>query len=176
MHLDSDSKEESNGPAGTNSMDGDAMASVTVNNKELNLCIKLYNSGCTNHMTPYCNTLENFTSIKPKSFHAANQQNFQALSKGEMTIEVPNGINTSELQLTEVLYSPEVGYTLISIGQLDKCSFQILFGNGKCQIFTPDEEQMGEISRNSRGLYRHVTERVSASSAIETLTLDQFHH
>jgi len=175
-HLDSDSEDESVGPVGTGRVDSDApIASVTVSNPETNLRTELYDSGCTTHMTPYRDALENFSSIEPKSFRAANQQNFKAVGKGEMIVEVPNGVDTSELRLTEVLYSPEVGYTLISSGQLDKCGFQFSFGNGKCQIFAPDGEKMGEISQNSRGLYRHVTEKASVNSAIETLTLEQFH-
>ena len=59
----------------------------------------------------------------PWPFRAANKQNFNATGIGKMTINVPNGVETSRLQLTEVSYSPEVGYTLISIGNLnDKVS------------------------------------------------------
>ena len=50
------------------------------------------------------------------SFSAANKQKFNASGKGEMVINIPNGIEISQLQLMEVLYSPEVGYMLVSIG------------------------------------------------------------
>ena len=47
-----------------------------------------------------------------------------------MTIDIPNGLETSKLQLTEVLYSPEVGYTLVSVGNLDDNRFMVTFGGG----------------------------------------------
>ena len=61
---------------------------------------------------------------------------------GKMTIDIPNGLKMSKLQLTEVLYSPEVGYTLVSIGNLNgKGSF----GGGKCVIVYPNGERVGEV-------------------------------
>jgi len=57
----------------------------------------------------------------------------------------PNGVETSKLQLTEVLYSPQVGYTLVSIGNLDDKGFTVTFGGGKCVVTGPDGKQIGEI-------------------------------
>ncbi|KIJ54265.1 hypothetical protein M422DRAFT_90380, partial [Sphaerobolus stellatus SS14] len=51
----------------------------------------LMDSGCSNCMTPQRDALKNFTKIPPKLFCAANKQSFQAIGKGEMVIEVPNG-------------------------------------------------------------------------------------
>ena len=51
-----------------------------------------------------------------------------------MVIDIPNGADISQLRLTEVLYSPEVGYTLVSVGQLDDTGFLATFGSGKCVI------------------------------------------
>ena len=50
-----------------------------------------------------------------------------------MVIEVPNGIDALKLQLTD-LYSPEVSYTLVSIGCLDQCGYTTTFGSGMCTI------------------------------------------
>ena len=49
---------------------------------------------------------------------------------GEMTIDVPDRDNFSQLHLKEVLYSPDVGYTLISIGNLDEEGFLTEFAGG----------------------------------------------
>jgi len=54
-----------------------------------------------------------------------------------MVIDVPNGSSISQLKLTEVLYSPEAGYTLVFIGHLDEAGFTITFANGKCVIHDP---------------------------------------
>ena len=67
-------------------------------------------------------------------FRAANEQSFSATGKGEMIIDIPDGADSSQLRLTEVLYSPEVGYTLISIGKLNDHSFSTTFSGGKCLI------------------------------------------
>ncbi|KZT18238.1 hypothetical protein NEOLEDRAFT_1028705, partial [Neolentinus lepideus HHB14362 ss-1] len=64
------------------------------------------------------------------------------------------------LRLTEVLYSPEVGYTLISVGRLDEAGFTLTFGQGKCLIQDEDGEVVGEIPRSSKGLVLELHKRM----------------
>src|ERR1700678_1194625 len=94
-----------------------------------------------------------------------------------MVIDVPNGVEISQLRLTEVLYSPEVGYTLISIGRLDEKGFSATFGDGKCIICGPDDECVGKILKNKRGLYKveHELNIEEVNAVEETLTLEQLH-
>jgi len=99
---------------------------------------EIYDSGCSKHLMPYRDTLENFIEIPPKTFQAANKQTMSAVGMGEMMIDVPNGADISQLRLTEVLYSPEVGYTLVSVSRLDEKGFKITFLGGKCSIKGPD--------------------------------------
>ena len=138
---------------------------------------ELYDSGCTRHISPYREDFESFTDIPPMSFSAANKQRFKASGKGEMVIDVPNGVEVSQLRLTEVLYSPEVGYTLVSIGRLDEKGFTVTFGNGKCVVHGPDDECVGSIPKNKRGLYKveHELSIEEANAVDETLTLEQLH-
>ena len=112
------------------------------------------------------------------SFSAANKQKFNASGKGEMVINVPNGVEISQLRLMEVLYSPEVGYTLVSIGRLDENGFSATFGDGKCIIRGPDDECVGMILKNKRGLYKveHELNIKEVNAVEESLTLDQLHH
>ena len=86
---------------------------VGVDNVDLP-CAEIYDSGCSKHLTSYRDALENFIKISLKSFRAANKQNMTAVGMGEMTINVPDGADVSQLNLTKVLYSLEVGYTLVS--------------------------------------------------------------
>jgi len=59
-------------------------------------------------------------NVSPKSFCTANEETFSANRKGELVVDVPVGVDSSRLCQTEVLYSPEVGYTLFPItGQWD---------------------------------------------------------
>ena len=138
---------------------------------------ELYDSGCTRHISPYREDFESFTEIPPMSFSAANKQKFNALGKGEMVIDIPNGVEISQLRLTEVLYSPEVGYTLVSIGRLDEKGFSARFGDGKCIIRGPDDECVGKILMNKRGLYKveHELNIEEANAVEETITLEQLH-
>jgi hypothetical protein len=115
--------------------------------------MEVYDSRRMRHITPYCDDVVNFIEISPKSFRAANQQNFTAVGMDEMIVDVPNGINISQLRLTEVLYSPDVGYTLVSIGCLDENGFSVTFANGKCTIQGPKGEFVGAIGRMGCGLY-----------------------
>ncbi len=137
---------------------------------------EVYDSGCTKHITPYCEELSNFIEIPPKVFCAANKENFSATGMGDMTIDVPNGVSdASQLQLTEVLYSPEVGYTLVSVGKLDDHGFSATFAGGKCTIHNPDGELVGEVPKVGKGLYRVNHEPESANAVEEKITLMQFH-
>jgi len=111
---------------------------------------EIYDSGCSKHLTPYRDALENFIEIPPKSFRAANKQNMTAVGMGEMTINVPDGADVSQLKLTEVLYSPEVGYTLVSVGRLDEKGFEVTFSGGKCTIKGPNGERVGAVPCGSR--------------------------
>jgi len=72
---------------------------------------ELYNSSCTQHISPCRDQFEKFQEIPPKAFRTANKQSFSAIGKGELVIDIPDGADVSQLRLMEVLYSPEVGYT-----------------------------------------------------------------
>jgi hypothetical protein len=61
-----------------------------------------------------------FTSTPPCTLQTANQQQFSAIGKGEVKLDLPNGDSKSELHLKEVLYAPEASYMLILVGRLDK--------------------------------------------------------
>jgi len=136
---------------------------------------ELYNSGCTQHISPCRDQFEKFQEIPPKAFCAANKQSFSAIGKGELVIDIPDGADVSQLRLMEVLYSPKVGYTLVSVGQLDDLGFTLTFGNKRCVIYGPDGEKVGVIPKNRKGLCRVEHEQDSAHAAVEALTLDQFH-
>ena len=72
---------------------------------------ELYDSGCTNHISPYKNQFKNFQSITPCHFHAANKQTFSTVGKGELVIDIPNSDGMTQLRLFNVLYSAEVRYS-----------------------------------------------------------------
>ena len=139
--------------------------------------VDLFDSGTTHHISPYRERFENFAEIPPKPFVTANQQKFSATGVGDMVIEVPNGYDIAQLRLTEVLYSPEVGYTLVSIGCLDKLGLSTTFAEGHCTIHGMDGETIGHIPCSSKGLYRVVHDNESTHSAEdEQITVMELHH
>ncbi|KAG5717100.1 hypothetical protein E4T56_gene7174 [Termitomyces sp. T112] len=137
--------------------------------------IELFDSGCTSHISPYCDDFARLTPIDHKPFHAANKKPFSATAKDELVIDIPHGTTSSNLHLTEVFYSPEVGYTLVSVGWLDNAGFEVTFGQGKCIIKGQDGTLVGEVLKDDGGLYclRHHSGK--ASAAEEVISLDQFH-
>src|SRR5882757_27707 len=138
--------------------------------------VELYDSGSTRHISPYRDLFETLTPIPPKAFSAANKQRFDATAVGDMVIEVPNGVEVSQLRLTEVLFSPEVGYTLVSIGRLDELGYSVTFADGVCTIYDPTSDVVGRVPKSTRGLYRVVhglPGDVSASA--ETISVMELH-
>ena len=133
---------------------------------------KIYNSGCSKHITPYQDALENFVDIFPRSFHTANKSNIKAVEIGEMIIDIHNSVDILQLKLTEVLYSPEVGYILVSVGCLNKKGFEVTFLGGKCTIHGPEGNHIGDIPK-LKGLYYVIHDQPEhVNSAEEELTLD----
>ncbi|KAI6137306.1 hypothetical protein F5141DRAFT_1209639 [Pisolithus sp. B1] len=63
--------------------------------------VELYNSGTTHHLSPYQDHFITFCPIPPKGFDTANQQTFSATGVGDMMVEVPNGVDTSQICLME---------------------------------------------------------------------------
>ena len=83
----------------------------------------------------------------------ANKQCFLAIGSGDLVIEIPNGVTASKLTLKDVLYSPEIGYTLVSIGKLDVLGYCVSFHDGQCTVHTPADTVLGQIPKSVRGLY-----------------------
>jgi hypothetical protein len=110
--------------------------------------IELIDSGCTCHMSPYKEDFTCLKNIPPKPFRAANKQHFCVTGQGQLEIEVPNDANPSTLLLHEVLYSPEVGYTLVSVGKLDDLGFDVCFHGGTCTISSPDGTQVARVPKD----------------------------
>jgi hypothetical protein len=58
---------------------------------------ELYDSGHTNHISPYRDRLENFEQISLQSFKAANKEKFSTIGKGELVINKPNSDSIMKL-------------------------------------------------------------------------------
>jgi hypothetical protein len=76
----------------------------------------LYDSRASHHMLPCREGFINFQEIAERLLMAANQQTFTVTGVGEMIVSMPNGDRGAKIKLTRVLYTPALGFTLISIG------------------------------------------------------------
>jgi len=101
----------------------------------------------------------------------------KAVGMGDLEIEIPNENGVTKMTLAEVLYSPEVGYTLVSVGRLDRQGYTVTFGNGKCVICNPSDVYVGSIPLTSQCLYKLVHDMNDdvANAAEELLTIEELH-
>jgi len=86
-----------------------------------------------------------------------------------------HGSKFSPLRLENVLYAPDLEYTLVSIGQLDKAGFLVTFSGGSCTIIDPDGSHVGSIPKTAKRLYKVVHEGEEVMITEEVLTPEQFH-
>ena len=110
-------------------------------------CIKIHDSSCSKHLMLYQDAFKNFVEISPKLFCAMNKQKMDAIGMDKIVIDASNGANVSKLRLIKVLYSSEVGYTLVFIGKLDNKGFKLTFSGRKCTICGSKRKHIGTIPK-----------------------------
>jgi hypothetical protein len=79
-----------------------------------------------------------------KSIAATDKHYFQATGKGNLCIKIPNGKTRSSILLTDVLYCPKMGLTLISISKLADSGFHSHFVSC-CRIFDEKKKVIGDV-------------------------------
>jgi gag-polypeptide of LTR copia-type len=116
---------------------------------------EIFDSGASQHISPYRKSFTNFEKTEVKQICAADNHVFEAVGKGEMTIEVPNSGGTSKITLRNVLYAPSIGYTLVSLSQLDKEGYSTLIQDGTlCIIDRRTEATVGKILVEKSGIWQ----------------------
>ena len=93
-----------------------------------------YNSGASHHMSPCHEDFVSFKEIALRPLTAANQEAFMAHGIGDLIVAVPNGNKTMQWRLHGTLYTPALGFTLVSIGRVDDTGYFCNFGDGHCKI------------------------------------------
>jgi hypothetical protein len=94
--------------------------------------VELYDSGASQHMSPFRDHFINFKSIPPHPILAADKRTFDAIGRGDLPIEIPNGRTKTRILLTNVLYAPSMGVTLVSIRRLTIAGYAALFHGDTC--------------------------------------------
>ena len=138
-------------------------------------CIELYDSGAMQHISPYKADFSSYYTLsRPVYLNIANQQLFPAVSKGSLTVCMPNGATELKLTLHKVLHMPKVNYTLISLSILDEEGYQALIHKGRLEIISPHGEQLGTILHTLLWLYK-VMHTFEFAHVAETLTAIELH-
>jgi transposase InsO family protein len=114
--------------------------------------VEIYDSGASRHMSPYRSKFINFSEIPPKKIRTADRHTFLATGKGDMYIMVPKGKTETKVLLRDVLYSPEMSATLVSIGRIVAAKHTVLFRGATLQILNSADKVVGEIPKLN-GLY-----------------------
>ena len=140
-------------------------------------CMELFDSSTSRHMSFYRNQFIDYKAIVPKSITAADNHTFQAISKGDLMISIPNGKSVTRIHLKDVLYALKMGITLISISKLDVAGFAALFRDKCCQIFSEKRKKLSEVPL-TKGLYclkSACKPFVGLTKASDTLTMAEIH-
>ena len=87
----------------------------------------LYDSGALRHMMPFKDQLINYTPITSYPITATDKQVFHAVGKGDMRIRIPNGSTITTILWKDVLYTPAMGVTIISVSHVTAAGFAVLF-------------------------------------------------
>ena len=114
--------------------------------------ITIYDSGASAHMSPNWGRFTDFRSSEPKAVKVADKTIFLVTGVGHMKIDIPNGKDNISITLKDVLYCPELGYTLVSLAKCDTAGFTILLKDKTCCIKDPKETQISRIPQH-QGLY-----------------------
>ncbi|TDL21244.1 hypothetical protein BD410DRAFT_695452, partial [Rickenella mellea] len=87
-------------------------------------------------MSPYRNSFINYEPLPRQAISTAdrNAKGLSAVGRGDMKVKVPNGTNETTLILKNVLYCPNMAFTLISVGCIDKAGYSATFHSGHCSI------------------------------------------
>src|ERR1700731_1458382 len=136
-------------------------------------------SGATAHFTPLREKLVNFRNTSPRPVTATDGGEFNGVGCGDMPLEVINGSRTTKLLLKNIIYSPKLAFTLISIGRLDDSSCTATFGQGHCTIRHSDGRELACVKKTN-GLYQlnstmHKHEPLHAHAATQRLSLMEAH-
>ena len=132
---------------------------LQVPKSKLGTCI---DSGASRDYCPDRSKFSNYRLID-QSITTADGQTVKAIGMGDMHIDLPNGSKRTKTVFKGAIHAPSMAFTLISISQLHKAGYTVMFNKGMCSIKHPKGLTIATIPR-SDGLY-HVLESAQNRSA-----------
>jgi hypothetical protein len=108
------------------------------------------------HFITYC-------SITPRPIATANKRTFYAVGISDLCIEVPNGSRLMKILLKDALHTPDIGLTVVSIGQIAGSGHTVAFKRNECQIKNQKDTIIGRIPISTNGIYKVQHEYANAT-------------
>ena len=137
---------------------------------------ELYDSGASRHISPYKADFISYTTLSPPLYlNAANQHKFPTIGTGTLVVRTPVNRCESVLSLYNALYTPSVGYMLVSLRALDEEGYTSHIGDGHLKLTSPSGELIANVARNASRLYKYERSLESAH-AVELLSVMELHH
>jgi len=135
--MDLQYSEQDEKPYALNSVGG-VQAIITAVKEVKSAHVKLYDSGAIWHLSPYHKDFITYQFLMPPLYlNAAIKQQFLAVGIGSMVINVLLGATSLEITLENILYTPAVGYTLVSLGTLNSLGYHMSINAGELKIMSP---------------------------------------
>ena len=135
----------------------------------------IMDSGASHHMTGDLNSLENYKESPEESIYLANNAVIKSKGTGQLRLKYGN----IQLTFSSVLFVPELGKTIISVDQLIKKSYQVIFDNNP-RICTASGKMIIHLTKNGNlfELPAKLEKRVTYSadkSNVQSKTLFEWH-
>ncbi|KAL5738125.1 hypothetical protein ACOSP7_030886 [Xanthoceras sorbifolium] len=98
-------------------------------------------SGCTNHIARDLSIFTNMDSNDRTSIKLGNEEVVKFTSRGTIFIFTPNGVKL----INNVLLVSELDQNLLSVAQLIRNGYSILFKDGGCNIIDENENEVVKV-------------------------------
>jgi hypothetical protein len=95
---------------------------------------ELYDSGASQHMSPFRERFLTYQPIKPRPIVGADKSVFYAVGTGDLRIEVPHGESSTPIILRDVFHAPNIALTVVSIDRICKARNSVTFKGDNCTI------------------------------------------
>jgi len=106
-------------------------------------------SGASRHMVNNRNSCVSFQHIESLAAQVANGQALDTKGIGDFVYKTVNGL----IRFQDVVYSPELEASFMSVGCLDRRGYSILFAQSKCSVFNTDGELIINGQLTEENLY-----------------------
>ena len=139
--------------------------------------IDVYDSGASSHRSPAHKCFILLTQIPACTIKATDQTLFTATAMGKLQVSISNEKGLKKITLREVLYCPDLAFTLVSLSQCDMAEYFALLKDCKCTISDLKGTLVGRVPLIG-SLYKHIyTPEMPklANAAHATQMIDELH-